>query len=235
MITNEKNTWCPGCFNFILLSAFNKALHELNTEGIIDTKKTAIVTDIGCGSKLYDYIDINGFYSLHGRTIPTATGIKAANPEMTAIAFGGDGGTYNEGMNHVIHAARRNADVTMIVGNNRVFALTKGQETATTPLEDSIFDPLAVAAAARASFVARETVFDQENLLISLKKAIAHKGFSIIEVLEPCAIFMNDKEKLKSLITRVPDEATAEEKRKFLMEASGYPTGIFIEENREIF
>ncbi len=235
MITNEKNTWCSGCFNFVLFSFFNKALDELQAEGKIDIKKTVIVTDIGCGSKIYDYINMNGFCSLHGRAIPTATGIKAANPEMTVIAFGGDGGTYNEGMNHVVHASRRNADIVTIVGNNRVFALTKGQQTATTPSEESHFEPLAVAAAAQASFLARETVFDQQNLLSSLKKAITHKGFSLIEVLEPCAIFMNDKEALMASIKRIPEGLAPEEAKRFLMESLGYPTGIFVEENRSIF
>jgi 2-oxoglutarate ferredoxin oxidoreductase subunit beta len=196
--TAEKNTWCPGCLNFVTLAALKKALRKLESNGQIDLDSTVLVTDIGCGAKIYDYINVNAVYSLHGRVLPVASGIKAANPKLTVIGFGGDGGTYNEGMNHLIHSSRRNVGITMIVGNNRVFALTKGQPTATN---DGLFgkpiDAIRLTREAGATFSARASALDPESLENILETAITHKGFSLVEIIQPCLIFKNDIQKIR--------------------------------------
>lgn len=197
--SKENNTWCPGCANFITLSTFKKALIELNDEKKININATTIVTDIGCGGKIYDYINVNAVYALHGRVIPFATGIKVANPNLTVIGFGGDGGTYNTGMNHLIHSARRNVGITMIVANNGVFALTKGQPAATSDItKEQPINAIQIAKEAGATFVAKVSVFDPKKLQEVLKLAITHKGFSLVEIIQPCIIFRNNTEELRS-------------------------------------
>ena len=196
--TAEKNTWCPGCLNFVTLAALKKTLRKLADNGEIDLGSTVLVTDIGCGAKVYDYINVNAVYSLHGRVLPVASGIKAANPKLTVIGFGGDGGTYNEGMNHLIHSSRRNAGITMIVANNRVFALTKGQPTATNPSSTGKpIDAIRLANDAGATFSARTSALDTGNLENVLETAITHKGFSLVEIIQPCLIFNNDIQEMR--------------------------------------
>lgn len=207
--TKEKNTWCPGCLNFTTLAALKKVLRKLDEEKKINLDSTVLVTDIGCGAKIYDYINVNAVYSLHGRVLPVASGIKAANPELTVIGFGGDGGTYNEGMNHLIHSSRRNAGITMIVGNNRVFALTKGQPTATNA--DSAGEPIdavRLAKEAGATFAARTSALDMEGLSGALETAITHKGFSLVEIIQPCLIFKNDIQAIKEETERIRSAGT---------------------------
>lgn len=195
--TAEKNTWCPGCLNFVTLVAFKKALKKLHNEGKINLDSTVLVTDIGCSAKIYDYINVNAVYALHGRVLPVASGIKAANPNLTVIGFGGDGGTYSEGMNHLIHSSRRNVGIAMIVANNRVFALTKGQPTATNASSGNTLDGVNLATEAGATFTARASALDSEKLGKILEKAITHKGFSLVEIIQPCLIFKNDTEEIR--------------------------------------
>ena len=200
--TKEENTWCPGCLNNGILSASKKAIFELAEAKKIKIKNTVAVTGIGCHAKIYDYLNLNGFYSIHGRVLPTALGIKVANPELTVIGFGGDGDTYAEGTAHFIHACRYNADITMVVHDNQVFALTTGQATPTTEegyvdgstpfgKKNPALNPIAVALASGASFVARGYAGDVDYLSVIMKEAILHKGFSFIEVLQPCITFHN--------------------------------------------
>ena len=129
---NTKNTWCPGCGNFPILTAFKNAISSLIKEGTKE-EEIVLVSGIGCSSKIIDYINLNSFSSLHGRPLVSAEGIKMSNPKLKVIVFAGDGGTYNEGISHLIHAAKRNIDVTLLVHNNRTFALTTSQFTATSP------------------------------------------------------------------------------------------------------
>ena len=121
-------TWCPGCYNFLILASVKKALTELG----LDRSKIAIVTGIGCHGKIYDYLNTRGIYGLHGRVLPTAMGIKLADPSLTVIGFAGDGDTYAEGMEHFIHAGRYNTNMTLIVHDNQSFSLTTGQATPTS-------------------------------------------------------------------------------------------------------
>jgi 2-oxoglutarate ferredoxin oxidoreductase subunit beta len=193
--TKEEITWCPGCSNFGILKAFQGAIAELDL-----AKSTAIVTGIGCHAKIYDYIDLKGFYGIHGRVLPICLGIKLGNPQMTVVGFGGDGDTYAEGMEHFIHNCRYNADLTMLVHNNQVFSLTTGQATPTsergfkdgsTPLgvAEKPLNPIVLALEAGASFVARGYALDVLHLKNLFKQAITHKGFSFVDILQPCIIF----------------------------------------------
>ena len=120
--TKEVNTWCPGCPNFGILHSFKEALSELANEGRLVPKDTALVAGIGCHGKIFDYVNLNGFNGLHGRVLPVCLGIKLGNPNLTVIGFGGDGDTFDEGVSHFVHACRYNANITMIVHTNQVFA-----------------------------------------------------------------------------------------------------------------
>ena len=202
MKTKETNTWCPGCTNMSILQSMQEVLTDLVNENKIEKKNISIAADIGCFAKIFDYINVNGFCGLHGRTLPLCFGMKAGNPELTVIGFAGDGATYGEGMSHFVHNCRFNADFTMIVANNKTFALTTGQASptsgkgykgASTPLgvgEDPM-NPLALALTSGASFVARGSVLNPAQLKNILKQAIEHKGFAFIDVLQPCLTFNN--------------------------------------------
>ena len=214
LTTNEKNTWCPGCLNNSIATATKTVLAELINNKVIKKKDIVVVTDIGCSSKVYDYINTNAYYSLHGRALPPMLGLKAANPELTVIGFAGDGGTYNEGISHLVHNARYNANMTLIVSNNQVFALTTGQETSTseqgfkgpstpTGVEDKPLNPIALALSAGATFVARVCPLEFGQLKEVIEKAILHKGFSFIDVLQPCLTFHNTIPFLKDHIYKL--------------------------------
>ncbi len=187
--------WCPGCGNFGILSALKKALVELN----LDPHNLLLVSGIGQAGKLPHYIKGNVLNSLHGRPIPPAIGAKLANKELTVIAVSGDGDGYGEGGNHFIHAARRNHDITYLVHNNQIYGLTKGQTsptsdigfvTKTTPQgAPPPFNPISLAIAARASFVARVFAGDIDYLSSIIKKGINHHGFALIDILQPCVSF----------------------------------------------
>jgi 2-oxoglutarate ferredoxin oxidoreductase subunit beta len=187
--------WCPGCGNFGILTALNKALVDLN----IEPHQVLLVSGIGQAGKLPHYTRGNVFNSLHGRPIPVAIGAKIANPELAVIAFSGDGDAYGEGGNHFLHAARRNHEITYIVHNNQVYGLTKGQAsptsdagfiTGSTPFgATNPLNPIALALASGAGFVARSFAGDDAHLSEIIKKGIRHKGFALIDVLQPCVSF----------------------------------------------
>ena len=188
--------WCPGCGNFPILNILKEALAELDIppEGLV------LVSGIGQAAKAPHYTKANVLNGLHGRTLPPATAIKAANPNLTVIAESGDGDMYGEGGNHFMHAIRRNPDITSIVHNNMVYGLTKGQASPTsqtgfkTPVQvhgvvSEPFNPLAVAIALDASFVSRAFCGDKEQTREILKKAIRHKGYALVDILQPCVSF----------------------------------------------
>src|SRR3989339_1360443 len=186
----------PGCGNFGILNALKDALVELE----IAPKNLVIVSGIGQAGKIPHYLRVNYFNGLHGRALPPAMGIKAANPNLTVIAEGGDGDMYGEGGNHFIHTIRRNPDITNIVHNNMVYGLTKGQASPTsqagfhTPVQvsgvfEEPFNPVAVAVSLNASFVARAFAGDMDQTKEILKKAVAHKGYALVDILQPCVSF----------------------------------------------
>jgi len=132
LISRAKNTWCPACGNFAVQHTLKDLLAELDGEEI-PLEKVILVAGIGQHGKLFDFLNVNGFYSLHGRTIPVATGIKLANPDLRVICITGDGDSYAEGLDHLVFAAKRNLDITVLVHDNRVYGLTTGQFTPTSP------------------------------------------------------------------------------------------------------
>ena len=188
--------WCPGCGNFSILKILKRALAELS----IEPTRLVVASGIGQAPKTPHYMKTNLFNGLHGRALPVATGIKAANPELVVIAEGGDGDMYGEGGNHFIHTIRRNSDITHIVHNNMVYGLTKGQASPTsqpgftTPVQvDGVFEepfnPIAVAAALDASFVARAFCGDIEKSIELVKQAISHRGYALVDIFQPCVTF----------------------------------------------
>ncbi len=214
--THAEITWCPGCTNFGILAALKKTVNELEQEGF-DPHKLVVLSGIGCHAKIYDYINLNGFYSIHGRTLPTAMGIVAANPELIPVCFAGDGDQYAEGIAHLVHAARFNANVKLVVHNNQVFALTTGQHTPTTQsgyksptmpsgYAEGKINPIAIALVNGATFVAREYALDIAHLSQTLKEAIKHRGFAFIEVLQPCITFNDTRELIAKNSYRLENE-----------------------------
>lgn len=187
--------WCPGCGNFGILRAFNKALAELN----IEPHQVLMVSGIGQAGKLPHYSKGNTFNSLHGRPVPPAIAAKIVNPELMVIAISGDGDAYGEGGNHFLHAMRRNHEITYLVHDNQVYGLTKGQAsptsdsgfvTKTTPFGASTpVNPVALAVAAGASFIARSFAGDTDHLADMIKQGLNHKGFALIDILQPCVTF----------------------------------------------
>jgi len=167
--SSQTPTWCPGCGNYAVLSAVKKSLLELK----IAPKDTVVTYDIGCGGNMVNNLSVCGFATLHGRSIPVAVGAKLANPDLTVIAQGGDGGLLNEGANHLIHAAQRNDNITVLLHNNQIFALTAGQTSSATPKNLSTkstpsgsscspLNPLLLASSSGAGFLARAYAFDLE-------------------------------------------------------------------------
>ncbi|MBI2450147.1 MAG: 2-oxoacid:ferredoxin oxidoreductase subunit beta [Candidatus Nealsonbacteria bacterium] len=198
--TKEINTWCPGCPNFGILNSIKEALAELVNEGKISVKDTSLVAGIGCHGKIFDYVNLNGFNGLHGRVLPVCLGIKLGNPDLTVVGFGGDGDTFDEGVSHFVHACRYNADMTMMVHTNQVFALTTGQATAltekgfvdgSTPLGqgEKPINSLLMALDLGATFVARGYALQGPHLKELMKKAITHKGFAFLDILQPCIVY----------------------------------------------
>lgn len=188
--------WCPGCGNFAILNALKAALAELGVE----REKLVMVSGIGQAAKTPQYLNASFFNGLHGRSLPAATAIKASNPELTVIVESGDGCTYGEGGNHFLSTIRRNPDITNIVHDNMVYGLTKGQASPTsrrgfvTPVQVAgvylePFNPVAVAVALDASFVARAFAGDTKRTKELLMEAIRHKGYSLIDILQPCVSF----------------------------------------------
>ena len=202
MNTDTINTWCPGCGAFSIESSSKQVLKELINEGKIKKENTVTLAGIGCHGKMLDYLDLNSFYSLHGRVIPPATGIKVANPKLTVIGFQGDGDAYGEGISHLIFAAKRNSDITILINNNQVYGLTAGQVTPTSPENfvgkstpkgsiERPLNPIELCIASGATFVARAFSGDPNQLKQIIKEAILHKGFSIVDIMMPCVSFRN--------------------------------------------
>jgi len=191
--SDAENQWCPGCPNFGILKAFKKAFVELQKA----PHELCLVSGIGQAAKLPHYLKCNFFNGLHGRAIPAALGIHVANPELTTIVVTGDGDCYGEGGNHFLHALRRNPDITVVVHNNEIYALTKGQASPTTPygekralhisgVDITTLNMPAVSILMGCTFVARGFAGDVDHLKDILVKAIQHNGFSYVDVIQPC-------------------------------------------------
>jgi len=199
--TYAQNTWCPGCGNFGILTSMKKVLSDLQDQGL-DLNKVVLASGIGCHAKIVDYVKVNSFYSIHGRVPPPITGIKLANPDLVVIGHAGDGDAYGEGVEHLIFSAKRNINVTFIVHNNRVYGLTTGQFTPTSPAgfigrstprgsPEEPLNPIELILSAGATFVARGFSGKPKHLQLLIKAAIKHQGFAFIDVLQPCFTFYN--------------------------------------------
>ncbi len=214
LYTGAEITWCRQCGNFGILSAFVWAVEELSAE--IPRERFVILSGIGCHGKIVDYVNLNSFYALHGRALPTATGIKLANPELSVVCFMGDGDAYGEGISHLIFSAKRNTDVTVIVHDNRSYSLTTGQFTPTSPVtfrgkstpkgppEDPL-NPLLLMLSAGATFVARGYAGYTDHLKEIIRRAVLHRGFSFVEVLQPCVVFYNTYDLYNRMTYRLED------------------------------
>ncbi len=199
--TSAKNTWCPGCGNFAILNAIKAVLQGLYAEGT-PIENVVLVSGIGCHAKIVDYINANSFYSIHGRVVPVAEAIKMSSSKLKVIGFAGDGDAYGEGIEHLIFAAKRNIDITMIIHDNRVYGLTTGQYTPTSPLgfrgrstplgtKEAPLNPLEVMLSAGATFIGRGTSHGIDLLKDLFRQAILHKGFSLVDVLQVCVTYYN--------------------------------------------
>lgn len=239
--------WCPGCGNFAIL----KTLREVVAEMGLEPHQFTIVSGIGQAGKLPHYLKCNIFNGLHGRTLPVSTGIRLANHKMPVIAVAGDGDCYGEGGNHLIHAVRRNINVKLFVHDNQIYGLTKGQASPTT-MEGMItktqpfgvfseqLNPLALAIALDCSFVARGFSGDPQHLKYLMKEALDHKGFSLVDILQPCVSFnkVNTFAWYKQRAYHIEDEYNPTDRveafRRALEWGDKIPLGVFYKNQRPI-
>ena len=240
-------SWCPGCGNYNILPALKQALAELE----IKPHEAVVVSGIGQAAKTPHYIRANGFNGLHGRAVPPAQGIKIANHELKVILHSGDGDSYGEGANHLIHGIRRNVDITHVVHNNQIYGLTKGQASPTTAkgqkttmqfngnTSDALM-PLALAISAGCGFVARCFSGDKAHLVQIMKEAIHYKGYALIDVLQPCIAFnkVNTFKWYKDRAYYLDSSYDPTDKLKAFEKSmewgdNGIPLGILYREERE--
>lgn len=249
LASTAKITWCPGCGNFGIVSAFKSALVEVGA----DRERVVIVSGIGCHGKIADYVNVNSFHGIHGRVLPLATGIKLANPNLTVVGFSGDADCYDEGWDHFCHAVRRNMDLTLIVHNNMILGLTTGQTTATsqigfktksTPFGSIVapLNPIAHALVSNGTFVARGFAGDPKHLTGLMVEALKHKGFNYIDVFQPCVTFnyLNTYEWFRQRIYRLEEAGHDYTDRQKALEKSfewgdRIPIGIFYKEERSTY
>ena len=239
-----KPVWCPGCGDFSVLSAITMALADIARP----REEVAVISGIGCSSRVPAYTNCYGFHGVHGRALPLAAGLKLSRPDLLVIAAGGDGDGYSIGGNHFLHACRRNVDLTYIVMDNQVYGMTKGQPSPTTSPEwDSAlvpggtgvrpFHPLVIGLAAGANFVARTFSGDPKGTARTIAEAIRHPGFSLIEILSPCVTFRPEERDWANQVHPAAVEETqdrAQAARRVLTD-DGFNTGVLYKGEREAF
>ena len=239
--------WCPGCGDGVVLKAIAKAFAELN----VDPNEVVVAAGIGCSGRMPTYFNTNTLHATHGRALTFATGIKLAHPEKLVVVISGDGDSLAIGGNHLIHAARRNIGIKMILINNSVYGMTGGQVSPLTPPKlftettpygniEPHFNVRKLLTAAEASFVARETVTRVVQLMQVIKKSFQHKGFSVVEVMSNCHVNLGRRNKMKSPVMRTKyirdftmsmadfEKLTPEEQE------SKYPLGVFVENTQRL-
>jgi 2-oxoglutarate ferredoxin oxidoreductase subunit beta len=233
--------WCPGCGDFGVVAALTRALAQLDRPA----EEIAVVSGIGCSSRLPAYTSAYGFHGVHGRALPTAIGLKLARPDLEVIAVGGDGDGYSIGGNHFLHACRRNVDMLYLVMDNRVYGMTKGQPSPTTEADWECsmaprgtglapFNPMVLALAAGANFVARGFTYDPNGLARLIVEAIEWPGFSFLEVLSPCPTFRPEQKDWKQLAHAGPQEGFGDvaQATAALFADDGFGTGVFYRGSR---
>ncbi len=239
----KKIEWCPGCGNFGILKAFSNTVERLGNNGI-EKGRIVVVAGIGCHGKLPDYVELPSFHTIHGRVLPALTGMKLANPELYPVGFSGDGDALNEGLGHLLHAAKRNTDVTLFIHNNGVFGLTTGQFTATTEKgvktrttpygnPEMPLNPSLIALVSGATFVARGYAGDMKYLSEIMYEAITHRGFSFVEILQPCVSFNNTWDYYRKNVKEVDTASSFEEAIQLTMDKLSI--GIIYRTGRETF
>ena len=252
-----KPTWCPGCGDFGVLSALQRALAERN----LDPKDIGIVSGIGCSGRLPEFVNAYGLHVVHGRALPTAQGVKAANPDLTVIAVGGDGDGFAIGGGHVPHAVRRNQDITYVLMDNQVYGLTKGQPSPTTPtgmaaLQRSSSMPkmapyegvlegqlnmLAMILVYGCTFVARTFSSQATEMSKLIGQGLDHHGFSFIHAMSPCPTFYNTYDPWKESFVPLPEDWDDTDRIKAIdltMEEANegmFHSGIFYQEQRPTY
>jgi 2-oxoglutarate ferredoxin oxidoreductase subunit beta len=246
LTTYAENTWCRGCGNFGILNAFKKAVRALEAKGI-PRERIVISAGIGCHAKIFDYLNLSGLYSIHGRSMATVQGMKLANPELKTITFAGDGDAFGEGLAHLLFAAKRNADITVIVHDNGVYGLTTGQFTPTsekgfkgrsTPrgsVEEPL-NPLALMLEAGATFVARGYSGKTDNLANTITEAVLHEGFSFVHVLQPCVTFNDTYKRYNELVEEMEEMPGGfEDALTIARKGERLPVGIFYRGQKPVF
>jgi len=247
--TVAKPDWCPGCGDFGIQASIKMALVKLG----IEPHMIAMVSGIGCSSKMPQWVDTYGLHSLHGRSVPPAAAIKLVNPRLTVMINSGDGDGYGIGVGHLVHMMRRNIDLTYMVHNNMVYGLTKGQATPTsakgfkspsTPfgtIEEPL-NPIALALSMGATFIARGFAGDVQHLSMLIEEAVKHKGFALIDIYQPCvtfnkintyAYFMQHVYKLES--DKSYDKSNFEMAMKKAWESEKLPIGIFYQTSKPTY
>lgn len=241
--------WCPGCGNGVITGAIVKAIDKQGLE----KDDVAVISGIGCSSRSSGYLDFNTANTLHGRALPIATGVKMANPALNVIVCSGDGDCTAIGGNHLIHAARRNIDLTLVVFNNSIYGMTGGQYSPMTPIHSKAttapyytvepsFNLLDLAKAAGATYVARATTYHVSVLVDVIAKGIAHKGFSIIEAVSACPISFGRQNKMGGPaqmmawqrdhgVMKAAWDRMDEEKKAEAIAAGKFPIGVLYENN----
>jgi len=242
--------WCPGCGDFGVLKALKEALIALNIPG----HQVLVVSGIGCSSNLPGFIRAYGVHSLHGRALPVATGAKLANHKLNVVAVGGDGDGYGIGLSHVVHAARRNLDLTYVVMNNEIYGLTTGQASPTTMLDmrtkttprgcaEMPINPIALVIVSGATYVARAFSGDPKQMARLIAGGIAHKGFALIDCQSPCVTYnkLNTFPWFKERVYRLEDDASYDPHNLMQAMEKAYewgdriPLGLFFQSERPTY
>jgi 2-oxoglutarate/2-oxoacid ferredoxin oxidoreductase subunit beta len=245
---NFETAWCPGCGNFSILQALKQALCGLG----LKPHQVLLVSGIGQAAKTPHYLRANVFNGLHGRALPVATGAKLANPGLTVLVESGDGCNYGEGGNHFLAAIRRNINLAMLVHNNQIYGLTKGQASPTSaegmitkaqpqgvPLTP--FNPVAVAVAMQAGFVARAFSERGDQLAGLIQAAVTHRGFSLIDILQPCVSFnkVNTRSWYKKRCYELPEDYDPSHWERAMSTAMEWgeqiPVGVIYQNDRPVF
>jgi 2-oxoglutarate/2-oxoacid ferredoxin oxidoreductase subunit beta len=242
--SSYKPIWCPGCGDYTVLAAITKALAIVQKP----PHEVAVVSGIGCSSRIPAYTSCYGFHGVHGRSLAAATGLKVSRPDLTVLVASGDGDGYSIGGNHFLHACRRNVDLTYIVMDNHVYGMTKGQASPTTePDWDSklspggtgvrSFHPLVIALASGANFVARCFSGDQNETAEIIAQGIKHPGFSFIEILSPCVTFRPEQREWRNLVHPASVKPTDDPARaaKRIMTDDGFNMGVLYAGNRPAY
>jgi 2-oxoglutarate ferredoxin oxidoreductase subunit beta len=240
--SDVKPTWCPGCGDFGVLNATYRGLAGLK----LAPDETVVVSGIGCSSRFPHFMKTFGFHSVHGRALPVAQGLKMARPDLTVVAVGGDGDMFSIGAGHLVHAALRNIDITVVVMDNEIYGLTKGQTSPTSPhghvtkstpygLLASQFNPVATVLSLNVSFVARGYSAKPKELAALIEQGVQHKGFSFIHALSPCPTFYHTFNAWDAAVTSIEaghDTSNRAQAMALALETEKQYTGLFYKEER---